>query len=577
MSRFAVLAGWLVAAACLAVLPMISSGYVIYILNLLMVYLVLALGMHIVIGEAGQFSLAHAAFYGIGIYTAAILNNAFHFPFFVNVVAAGLLAAVVGLVISGLSLRMRDIYLALATFAFGEAMLWVLLNWESMTGGPNGLRFSPANLFGLEIASDKQAYLFVLGLTALFLWATLQLAASRLGSAFRAVRESEVAAMAMGINVKRTKMAAFTLSAFYAGCAGGMYTLFSSFIHPESLGFQTTILILTMVVVGGLGSVYGVMGGVIIFGLISEFLRQALSFQEIIYGVILTIFMMYICCAAYSRSFRSNTASGGSRMADNFLEVQGISVVFGGLKAVNNFSLSVEKGTIHALIGPNGAGKSTTFNCISRYYQPTTGRILLEGVDITHRQPFEMAGLGVARTFQNLELFNELTVMENVLLGTFAGSRGRLSELMSKPKAASVEWVAHLMESVGLTKYRDTKARNLDFGHQKLLELARAWALKPKLLLLDEPAAGLRNQEIETLDRLLRQFVEKEGMTVLLVEHVMQLVMSISDRVTVLSFGEKISEGLPDEVRNDAAVIEAYLGSEHEAESNSEEGASQHV
>ncbi|MES2534675.1 MAG: branched-chain amino acid ABC transporter permease [Pseudomonadota bacterium] len=293
MNKSLIYVGWLLGAILLVALPFATSGYVIYIFNMLMVFLVMALGMHIVIGEAGQFSLAHAAFYGIGIYTAGLLNNAFHLPFVVNILAGGLLAAVMGLAISSLSLRMRDIYLALATFAFGEAMQWVFLNWEHVTGGPNGLRIAPANLFGLEVASDKQAYLFVLIMAALFLWATLHLSRSRLGSAFRAVRESEVAAMAMGINIKRTKMAAFSLSAFYAGCAGGMFTLFSSFIHPENLGFQTTILVLTMVVVGGLGSVLGVVGGVIVFGLISELLRQALSFQEIIYGVILMLFMMY--------------------------------------------------------------------------------------------------------------------------------------------------------------------------------------------------------------------------------------------------------------------------------------------
>lgn len=297
MNKFAnkplVYLGWILAAAFLAGLPFATSGYVIYIFNMLMVFLVMALGMHIVVGEAGQFSLAHAAFYGIGIYTAALLNNAFHWPFVLNIFLGGVLAAAMGLVISSLSLRMRDIYLALATFAFGEAMQWVFLNWEGVTGGPNGLRIAPANLFGLEVASDKQAYLFILILAGLFLWATLHLSRSRLGSAFRAVRDSEVAAMAMGINIKRAKMAAFSLSAFYAGCAGGMFTLFSSFIHPENLGFQTTILVLTMVVVGGLGSVLGVCGGVIVFGLISELLRQALSFQEIIYGVILMLFMMY--------------------------------------------------------------------------------------------------------------------------------------------------------------------------------------------------------------------------------------------------------------------------------------------
>ena len=280
-------------AVALVALPFVASGYVIYVVNLLMVFVVLALGLHLVIGETGQFALSHAAFYGVGIYTAGLINNLWHPPFFVSIVAGGLLAAVLGYIIGALALRMRDIYLALSTFAFGEAMQWVFLNWQSVTNGSNGFRISPATLFGYELVSDIKAYPFVVAIAALLLWATIALSRSQLGSAFRAVRESDVAAQAMGVNVNAIKRTAFTLSAAYAGIAGGMYTTFASFIHPESLGFQTTILILTMVVVGGIGSVRGAIAGALGFGLISELLRQALSFQEIIYGVILMGFMMF--------------------------------------------------------------------------------------------------------------------------------------------------------------------------------------------------------------------------------------------------------------------------------------------
>lgn len=283
----------LLLAAVLAVLPFVASGYVLYVVNLLMVFVVLALGLHVVIGETGQFALSHAAFYGVGIYTAGLINNAWHPPFFVSILAGGLLAALLGFIIGALALRMRDIYLALSTFAFGEAMQWVFLNWQSVTNGSNGFRISPAMLFGFELVSDIRAYPFVIGMTALLLWLTVRISRSQLGSAMRAVRESEVAAQAMGVNVNAIKRTAFTVSAAYAGLAGGMYTTFASFIHPESLGFQTTILILTMVVVGGIGSVRGAIAGALAFGLISELLRQALSFQEIIYGCILMGFMMF--------------------------------------------------------------------------------------------------------------------------------------------------------------------------------------------------------------------------------------------------------------------------------------------
>ncbi|MGX5659501.1 branched-chain amino acid ABC transporter permease [Castellaniella ginsengisoli] len=298
-------------AVVLAVLPFTASGYVLYIVNLLMIYIVLALGLHLVIGETGQFALSHAAFYGIGIYTAGIINNTWHPNFVVSVLAAGVITAVLGYLLGALAIRMRDIYLALSTFAFGEAMQWVFLNWTEVTNGSNGYQMSPARFFGLELTSDLAAYPFVILGAALMLWLTVRLSRSQLGAAFRAVRESDVAARAMGIDANVVKRIAFMCSAAYAGVAGGLYTTFASFIHPESLGFWTTILILIMIVVGGIGSVRGAVIGAVIFGLISELLRQVLSFQEIIYGLILIGFMMFAPRGLFSGRVRARKAAPG--------------------------------------------------------------------------------------------------------------------------------------------------------------------------------------------------------------------------------------------------------------------------
>jgi branched-chain amino acid transport system permease protein len=280
-------------------LPAILATYWIYVLNLIFIYIILALGFNVLVGFAGQFAICHVGFFGIGVYTYGLLNTNIPIPFLFSVLAGGIVAAVVGFLIAIPSIRMRDIYLAMVTFSFAEVLRWIFLNWDSVTGGPNGLRISPATISKMQLTTDQQVYYVIFPCMFLLVVLTANMAKSRLGRAFFSIKDSEAAAMACGINVYKYKILAFGLSAFYAGVAGGLYGVLAGFIHPESLGFLQTILYLSMVVIGGLGTIPGPVIGACLLGIVPEFLREFSFLQEMLYGVVLMIFIVLMPLGIY--------------------------------------------------------------------------------------------------------------------------------------------------------------------------------------------------------------------------------------------------------------------------------------
>ncbi len=288
-------------AAVAVAIPVLGSAYIVFLANIMMMYAVLALGLDILLGRAGQFAFAHTAFFGIGVYTAAIINNGTGLPFIFSLAAAALAAGLVGIVIALPATRLKHLYLGLATFAFAEVSQWVFNNWEEVTGGANGLRFQPSNYGFGEITNDMEAYPFVAVIAVFMIWVTWNLERSKLGRSMEAIKESESAALASGISVNRTKAVAFTISAVYAGIAGGMYTLFQSYVHPDVLGFDTLVLVLSMIVIGGLGTLPGVLIGVLVLGLLPEVMRDLEVMQELFYGAILMLFLMFMPTGIWGR------------------------------------------------------------------------------------------------------------------------------------------------------------------------------------------------------------------------------------------------------------------------------------
>jgi ABC-type branched-subunit amino acid transport system ATPase component/ABC-type branched-subunit amino acid transport system permease subunit len=544
----------------------------------------------VLIGHAGLVSLGQAALYGLGAYVAAWLAVKQGISFLPAVAAGIVVTALFGAILAYPTVRVRGVYLAVITIAFGLVFQNILVEWLSVTGGTQGLIGIPrGEVFGVSLT--RPIYFWVVaGSLVLAFIIQYNIIHSRYGRAMRATAQSENAARALGINIAGTRTLAFVISAALAGLAGGLYTFLNLFVNYETFTFFHSISFLLMVILGGTGTLAGPLVGASLLTYIAEILQQLREWQIFAYGVLLAVLMfvmpqgimgtlgfLYARVTTKARPRQTGTwpnrstplkslLDGSKPQGDVALVTEALTLRFGGLTAVDNVRLKVRAGSVHALIGPNGAGKSSVLNLISGFYTPTSGQISFFGQDITGRSSHQLARLGIARTFQNTELFGQMTVIENVLTGFSTRHRSTLAEtLLRLPRFAREERAflaeAHeLLNFVGLSDFAGEEARNLPFGHQRRLEIARALALRPKLLLLDEPAAGLTHGEIEDLKALLRLLAEGD-MTVILVEHHVEMVMSVSEHITVLDYGKVIASGTAEEVRSDPQVIEAYFGS----------------
>lgn len=579
-----------VAAAGIAGLiafPWFTNNYLIHIAALIGIYTIVAVGMNILVGMTGLVSLGHAGLLAVGAYTSAILGAHYGVSFWISALAAVVVTAAVGAVLALAALRARGIYLAMVTIAFGVIVEQVLLDQAEFTGGFMGVSGIPYPAIGDFKFSPPYRFYLIAALAGLCLWLASNLRHSRWGRGLLAVRESWIAAESLGISRYRMETMSFTLSAALTGLGGALFAAQNAFISPNIFAFDLSILMLLFVILGGLGTVWGPLVGTGFLLILPELIAGFTHIRLVIYGAVMLgcLYFMPQGIAGFfegrleqkrrrerplqtpdTEGMKAAVAERQMRGTEKALvEIDGARKSFGGLVALDDLTLEIEPGTIHSVIGPNGAGKTTLINVLSGFYKADGGKFLFAGVAVNGYSAHRMAAQGVARTFQATRLFPQLTVLENVMVGLHRHLGGGLAAaLFSTPSTRADERQAEAqalaaLEIVGYTGDPHEIADNLAFGHKRLVEIARALSTHPLLLLLDEPAAGLTAGEIEGLDVLITK-IRDMGVTVLLVEHHMDLVMEISDRVTVIDYGRKIAEGKPDAVRADPLVVEAYLG-----------------
>jgi branched-chain amino acid transport system permease protein len=608
-------------------------------------YAILALGLNIVVGFAGLLDLGYAAFFAIGAYTYGIFSSyqvqpewwsfwepfqwlglvqhvhpasgpdTVHFTvsFWLMLPVSALVTAFFGVLFGAPTLRLKGDYLAIVTLGFGEIVPIVARNTPYLTNGAMGLNgVASPSLFGYTFGIKSSPFFYLgLALMALLIFVSLRLKDSRIGRAWLAIREDEIAAEAMGVNRVKLKLLAFAIGAGFAGATGTFYVAKLQTASPEMFTFPVSVMLLVMIVLGGMGSVAGVVLGALILQLLQSWFLQDLTqwihafgnltgiefFQkldlvqsiELIFGIILVLMMRFrrqgliperaaVTPLTHAQQSAMPTRGGvKSALAPlhrkaidpkrPLLEIRGLKKSFGGIQAVRGIDLDVMPGSIVGIIGPNGSGKTTFFNLITGLTPPDGGKVLLAGEDVTGLSPHVIVERGIARTFQNLRLFANMTLMENVLVGTHSRtSTGAIGAVLRTPAVRREEEAARgrVIEVLSIFGNRlmpriQHLARTLSYANRRRLEIARALVSEPVLLLLDEPTAGMNPTETLELTDQIRHLRDR-GVTILMIEHKLAVVNEIADRVIVLDHGEMIAEGTPKEVHSNKEVLRAYLG-----------------
>ncbi|GJF01293.1 branched-chain amino acid ABC transporter ATP-binding protein/permease [Pseudonocardia sp. D17] len=595
-----------VLVALLAILVVLAlsgslTGYQAYVVTVVVIFTIIGASHTLLFGAAGQPSVGHAALLGAGVYAGIAVSRHTTFGMEGEFVAAIVVGALIGVVIGLPSLRIGSLYLAIATLALCIVAQQIFFEWTDLTGGGAGTQVSPPKLFGAVYTPLGLLYiaLVVMGIALLF---ARNLLRGRQGRAWNAVRTSPLAASSLGISLGWQKVGAFGVSGAMVGCAGVLYAHAVNYVSPSDFSLELSIVTLVIAIIGGQRYLWGAALGAIFVEGLPEMLRTAGEFRYVIYGAVFVIVMIFfpegfaggiaalwrrfgprrsapppgpveleptatLVEAELARSVAAEPAPAAAAERGGVgLTVRDVRVEFGGVTAVDGVTLDVAPGTVVGLVGPNGAGKTTLLNAVSGFVPVTGGEIRVGEHLLAPRRPAQRRALGVGRTFQNLSLHEGMTVLEHLLIGQHAvAGYGPVGQLFRMPAYVRGERLLRqnaleTAELLGLADLVDERVENLAYGVQKRVDVARAVVARPRLLLLDEPAAGLTPDEGDDLVGRVLVHSRHVGATVVLVEHNIELVMRVADRVVALNFGRVIADDVPDVVRRQDDFVEAYLG-----------------